>query len=89
MAGAARTLSTSVDGRSRWVAASVTLDSGDYAGMEADEQRLILSHELGHVLGLDHVEDTDELMNPIFVGQDGFGPGDRSGLARLRVNPCE
>jgi predicted Zn-dependent protease len=49
---------------------------------------LILAHELGHVLGLDHVDDVDELMNAEYVGQTGFGPGDREGLKRLYDLPC-
>ena len=52
--------------------------SGD--GSRASE--LILAHELGHVLGLDHVDDAGELMNAEYVGQYGFGPGDREGLQR-------
>jgi predicted Zn-dependent protease len=49
---------------------------------------LILAHELGHVLGLDHVDDVDELMNAEYSGQSGFGPGDREGLRRLYDLPC-
>ncbi len=46
-------------------------------------------HELGHLLGLDHVDDADELMNPR-PGVTAFdlGPGDLRGLARLAHGPC-
>ena len=50
---------------------------------ETTAERLILAHELGHVLGLDHVDDIGELMNAEYVGQSGFGPGDREGLQQL------
>jgi hypothetical protein len=49
---------------------------------------LVLAHELGHILGLDHVDDRDELMNHSYVGQDGFGPGDRRGLWEVHDVPC-
>ena len=53
-----------------------------------DAERLILAHELGHVLGLDHVDDVGELMNPEYVGQRGFGDGDRKGFGELHGQPC-
>ena len=40
------------------------------------------------MLGLDHVDDIGELMNAEYVGQSGFGPGDREGLQQLRELPC-
>ena len=57
-------------------------------GGRSRAQELILAHELGHVLGLDHVDDSGELMNPQYVGQDGFGEGDLKGLAILHDQPC-
>jgi hypothetical protein len=46
----------------------------------------VLLHELGHIMGLDHVKDPDQLMysgrHPNF-GLHGFGPGDLEGLRRL------
>ena len=78
--------------RVEFVTGVVVLDTDAYDRMEqrGDEQseELILAHELGHVLGLDHVDDVDELMNAEYVGQDGFGPGDRDGLQRLHDLPC-
>lgn len=46
----------------------------------------VLLHELGHIMGLDHVKDPDQLMysgrHPNFRLRD-FGPGDLEGLRRL------
>ncbi|HRK47813.1 MAG TPA: matrixin family metalloprotease, partial [Nocardioides sp.] len=79
-------------GRVQYITGLVVLDTDAYDRMELLGDRgsevLILAHELGHVLGLDHVEDSDELMNAEYVGQTGFGPGDREGLERLHDLPC-
>jgi Matrixin len=75
-----------------FVTGIVVLDADAFDQMEItgrdDAMRLILAHELGHVLGLDHVDDAGELMNPEYVGQDGFGDGDRKGFAELHDQPC-
>jgi hypothetical protein len=39
-------------------------------------------HEIGHVIGLDHVEDTSEIMNS-FVSANGLGDGDLLGAQIL------
>jgi hypothetical protein len=45
----------------------------------------LVQHELGHVIGLDHVADRSELMYASISGQspDGYGPGDLAGLSQL------
>ena len=50
--------------------------------------RAIVMHELGHVVGLDHVEDPGELMYDDNVGRTTWGPGDLTGLAVLGTGPC-
>lgn len=48
----------------------------------------LVMHELGHAVGLDHVNDPHEVMNPALTSQSPatYGAGDRSGLA-LVGNP--
>ncbi|MET3351312.1 UNVERIFIED_ORG: putative Zn-dependent protease [Arthrobacter sp. UYEF1] len=52
-----------------------------------DHIRAILMQELGHVLGLDHVDDPTQLMYGN-SGQFDFGDGDRAGLALLGTGEC-
>lgn len=47
-----------------------------------------LLHELGHLVGLAHVDEPTELMYDGNVGQLDFGPGDRQGLAVLGNGEC-
>jgi len=42
---------------------------------------------LGHLVGLDHVDDPTQLMHVVSPVFD-LGPGDRAGLARLGAGPC-
>ena len=49
-------------------------------------RRLVL-HELGHLYGLDHVDDTGELMNPDLTVTD-YGPGDLVGLIVTHDGGC-
>jgi len=43
-----------------------------------------LLHELGHLIGLDHVDDLDQLMSTApGTGPVAFGPGDLAGFARV------
>ncbi|WP_345456691.1 matrixin family metalloprotease [Nocardioides marinquilinus] len=76
-----------------YVTGSVVLDSDTtdrLARSPGGEQMQValLMHELGHLVGLDHVDDPDELMYPRGISRAGFGPGDREGLARLGAIDC-
>ncbi|CAN5285738.1 hypothetical protein BH09ACT12_BH09ACT12_26020 [soil metagenome] len=48
----------------------------------------LLLHELGHLVGLDHVDDPTELMYPTATSMSAYGPGDLQGLALLGAIPC-
>jgi hypothetical protein len=48
----------------------------------------VILHELGHLVGLAHVNDPQQLMYPRGGTVNGFGPGDLTGLARLGAGAC-
>jgi hypothetical protein len=86
---------TGDDGHRTYVSGLVALDGPDLQrilGQEADGARIvedIVLHELGHLVGLDHVDSTDELLYP--QGQrdlHGYQRGDRAGLTRLGQGRC-
>jgi hypothetical protein len=58
-----------------------------HAYAREDLEKAVVMHELGHVLGLAHVEDRGELMFPS-VTRTTYGPGDIAGLARLGAVYC-
>jgi hypothetical protein len=60
---------------------------GDKHISEAEKQAVVM-HELGHVVGLDHVKDVHELMAAENTGVTALGPGDREGLALLGRGQC-
>lgn len=79
------------NGKLRYVTGIVVLDRDTFGDFEDDEQpfaQAIVDHEFGHLVGLDHVADPDELMNEANVGVTSYGPGDREGLARLGSVDC-
>ncbi len=76
-----------------YVTGSVSLDAPQLTRVLAREDgravvRAIVMHELGHVVGLRHVDDRAELMYADNVGLLDFGPGDREGLAALGRGRC-
>ena len=55
----------------------------------ADAWGATLRHEVGHLLGLAHVDDERQLMHPHAAdGPVDWGPGDRRGLAALGAGEC-
>jgi hypothetical protein len=75
-----------VNGTKRYVVGQITLDA---TVEDSEATRLILEHELGHVLGLDHTSDSSQLMYPSLDSQQGLGDGDIAGLKRLHDVPCD
>ncbi len=76
-----------------YVTGSVVLDGPDVrAAIEAAGPLVaqgIIEHELGHLVGLDHVNDTSQLMYPETTGVvTDYAAGDRRGLAELGRGDC-
>lgn len=77
-----------------YVTGQVMLDRDKIEGMLTERAQAVMAmavvqHELGHLVGLDHVEDEDQLMHP--VSRDSltrWGPGDLAGLSLLGRGPC-
>lgn len=82
---------SAVVGRQR-VGGTIALSRDYYAQLaergDHDEALAVLLHEFGHVLGLDHVDSTGELMSAVNVGRTTLGEGDLEGLRRLGRGPC-
>lgn len=77
------TVATPTDGDGAWyVSGRVILDKTGSANLPAT-----LRHEFGHLVGLGHVEDPRELMNPV-LETSGFSGGDLEGLAYAGQGPC-
>ena len=54
---------------------------------ETDHYNLLF-HEFGHALGLAHVGDPTQVMNPYIASQDTYRLGDRTGLWQLAQDAC-
>ncbi|WP_344314428.1 matrixin family metalloprotease [Fodinicola feengrottensis] len=81
-------------GQRRYVSGTVVLDGPQInewlkqSGGRA-RARAIIEHELGHLVGLGHVHDPHEIMNPdASVSTTDYGPGDLHGLALLGTGRC-
>jgi hypothetical protein len=83
-AGVARPLATSTPDAivSGWIAMNAEDPNGPGYDDPGDQGPTVL-HEWGHVMGLDHVEEQGELMEPSGGWMTDFGPGDLAGLERL------
>ena len=51
-------------------------------------EEAVVLHEMGHVLGLGHVQDPSQIMFPTSQGQTDYGAGDLAGLAKLGSGAC-
>lgn len=57
------------------------------AGLQHEAQAIV-DHEFGHLVGLDHVDDSGELMYHRNIGRTTWGVGDREALTRLGNIRC-
>jgi hypothetical protein len=82
------------DGPRVFLSGTVSLDAGQLPELLARPDgaatvRSIVLHELGHLVGLGHVEDTAQLMYPKSQEEvTDYAAGDLTGLSRLGSGPC-
>ncbi|KQY43748.1 matrixin family metalloprotease [Cellulomonas sp. Root137] len=94
VAGVAGSASVTRAGRSVYVTGSVTLDGEDIGALAAvpatqPTARGIVTHELAHLVGLDHVDDPTQLMYPSTqLHVTDLATGDLTGLAALGTGGC-
>jgi len=87
-AAVARPLTAPTDPRqfvSGWIAVN-QLDPNPPGWDEPGDQGPTVLHELGHIMGLNHVPSKGELMEPSGGLVTDLGPGDREGLSQLGRN---
>jgi hypothetical protein len=68
--------------------ATVILDYDWMRDAPEVERYDLFFHEFGHALGLGHVNDVSQVMNPSLSDQDVFRLGDRTGLWQLAQDSC-
>ena len=81
------------DGPKSFVTGSLELDAPQIAedldrAEGAAYATAVILHELGHVMGLEHVDDPAQLMYPEIGAPDGLADGDLNGLYELGRAQC-
>jgi Matrixin len=77
-----------------FVTGGVTLDGPDFVELLGQfdgyaRARAVVLHEVGHLVGLGHVDDPSQLMSPVLRSDlTEYAAGDRQGLAQLGQGAC-
>lgn len=82
------------DGGRTYVSGTVSLDPRKFTEIVASDgyptAKVVILHELGHLVGLAHVTDPNQVMFPrVSARVTTYGPGDLDGLAALGRGRCE
>ncbi len=94
VAGNAGSTSVTLGGTSYYVTGSLVLDGPAIADLLGSPNGTalaqgVVTHEAAHVVGLGHVDDPGQLMNPTAaLSQTYLAGGDLAGLARVGSGPC-
>ncbi len=79
------------DGVPRYVSGTVVFDAEQLTSMGGDAaMRAVMLHELAHLVGLGHVDDPGQLMNPVQYGRQvtTLQEGDLAGLRAVGDGRC-
>jgi hypothetical protein len=79
---------TPASGASVYVSGVVYLDPAKLAGAPPAAAKAVVLHELGHLVGLAHVNDAGAVMFPRASGVTAYASGDLAGLAALGRGAC-
>lgn len=94
VAGSAGSASVTLHGTAHYVSGVVVLDAPAITQLLGSANgtalaQAVVTHELAHLVGLGHVDDPTQLMNPTAaVNVTSLARGDRAGLARVGTGPC-